>query len=328
MAEEDMETNSSGPLTLSTTSEPHVSFRIIVAPSTTQRQVSVLILIRRWRFDRYGKSNITRSLIKNLQSVDPEGKFIKITCTVLEEEGKIERIKEVEDLKVQLKGYIRGWGRRKEVDLQWLNEDVVKYYNHVVCKTNYDFIIGHVPHFIDGCLNLRDSSKERGHTPKLILFVHELPQLENGETDEALLGKWLGEACVVFSMEKSTRDEITGQISNAQTGNVPLHKSYIPVCPIEFFEIQREERIESESKKETKIMTITPMEKDEMKGFDFTLAVNAVNSACTESSETTLTMLTANKSDKEEWENEYENVCRVKNSSLNFDQTSQFLLLE
>ena len=184
---------------------PRVSLQIPNAPCTPQKQVSVLIITPQWKcFDLYGKSNITRSLIQFLRTIDPEGIFVKITCTVLEEEGHVERIEEVEDLKVQLKGYIRprftrSRGTKEKADLQWLNENVAKYYNHVVLETKYDFIIGHAPYFVDGCFNLRSSC--RGHTPKVILFVHELPQHENGETH-----KWLWESrCGLLNGEFNKR---------------------------------------------------------------------------------------------------------------------------
>ena len=287
-----------------------------------KKQVSVLILTPRWKYDLCGKSNITKSFIKILRNIDPEAKFIRITCAVLEEEGHVERIKEAEDLKVQLKGYIhpRARGRKRTANLQWLNDYAVTYYQHVVSETNYDFIIGHTPYFTDGCLNLRDSRRDSGHTPKAILIVHELMQLDTGETDEALLREWLCEAEVVFSMEKSIRDEITRQIPMIEVEKVPLHKEYIPGYPIEFFEINSEERRKSESEREreTEIMMITPMKKDEMKGFDFALAVNSVSNACMDSKKTTLTMLVQNKSDKEEWEKEYRRVLRAKNQRLTF----------
>ena len=110
-------------------------------------------------------------------------------------------------------------------------------------------------------------------------------------------------------MENSTRDEIERQIKEIEEGQVPQHKSFMPRYPIELFKIKR---------RETEIMMITPMKKDEMKGFDFILAVNAVSGACAGCMPITLTMLTANMSDKEEWEKEYRNVLKVENEHLTF----------
>ena len=293
-----------------------MSLRILTAPCTVQKQVSVLILTPQWKFDSYGKINITRSLIQNLRAVDPEGTFVKITCAVLEEEEEVhkEKITEAVDLKVQFKGFIhpmstRSRGKEKKPNLKWLNEDVVKYYDHVIFEMKYDFIIGHAPYFVDGCLNLRKSCKDRyrGHTPKVILIAHELP-LHDREIDKPLLREWLCEADVVYSMEKATGDEIEDQMRDIEERQVPEHRTYIPGYPIELFKIRQE----------TEIMMITPMKKKEMKGFNFSLAVNAVSIACMKSKRTTLTMLIENMSDKEEWEEEYDRVLRVENKRLNF----------
>ena len=87
--EEEMETNSS-----TVVSGPQMSLRVPVAPYTGKKQVFVLILTPRWKYDLLGKSNVTRSLIEILRNIDPKANFIKITCAVLEEEGHVERIKE------------------------------------------------------------------------------------------------------------------------------------------------------------------------------------------------------------------------------------------
>ena len=314
MAEEDMEvvdvsTSSGG-------SGTRVSLQIVIAPSTAKKHVSVLILTPQWKFDRYGTSGITRSLIENLRSIDPEGKVIKITVAVLEEEGRIERIKEAEDLKVHLKGYILT-GRRKKADEQWLNDYAVNYYHHVVSAVKYDFIIGHAPYFSDGCINLRNISRENGHDPKVILFAHEFPQNENGETEEALFRKWLSEVDVVFSLTTAMRNEIERQMKEIKKGKgkVPLHESYIPGYPIELFHLDGGGK---QFKSEREISMFTSMKNDETEGLDFSVAVNAVASACHGLGQTTLTMLTEDKADKEAWEKEYEKVLKNQNQHLIF----------
>ena len=167
------------PISSSGGSGTRVYLQVLVAPDTTQTQVSVLIITPTGKFDSYGTSSITRSLIKNLRSVDPKGQFIKITCAVLQDETMTKKPKELQDLDVQLRGYIQPKGKLKaEAEVQWLNEDILNYYNHIVSELKYDFIIGHAPYFSYGCINLRDSCTEAGHTPKVILFVHELPRNE------------------------------------------------------------------------------------------------------------------------------------------------------
>ena len=227
-----------------------VSLQIVVAPSKVEKQVSVLILIPRWKFDRYGTSSITRSLIKQLRTVDPEGKVIKITVAMLQEEGHVERIKEAEELKVRLKGYIHPSGTKKEVDLQWLNEDVMKYYHHVVSEVKYDFIIGHAPYFSDGCINLRDGCRENGRTPKVILFAHELPRNVKVEIEEVLLRYWLSKTDVVVSLATATGKEIERQMKEIKKEDVPLHKNYIPGYPVELFNLDGEEGRKSQIERE------------------------------------------------------------------------------
>ena len=53
--------------------------------------ISVLLLATKWQFDTYGLSTANKSLVNNLRVVDRKGKKIKITCAVVEEEGKINR---------------------------------------------------------------------------------------------------------------------------------------------------------------------------------------------------------------------------------------------
>ena len=66
-----------------------------VESSDDSRTISVLLLGTRWQFDTYSLSTLNKSLVNNLRLVDPEGKSIKITCTVLQDDGKIQD----EDLK-------------------------------------------------------------------------------------------------------------------------------------------------------------------------------------------------------------------------------------
>ena len=60
-----------------------------IAPDNPKRDIQVLLLGTKWQFDTYGLSTINKSLVNNLRLVDPEGKTIRITCAVVEEEGLI-----------------------------------------------------------------------------------------------------------------------------------------------------------------------------------------------------------------------------------------------
>ena len=54
-----------------------------------EKPISILTLATKWQFDAYGLSTVNKSLVNNLRVVDPEGKKIKITCAVVEEEKNI-----------------------------------------------------------------------------------------------------------------------------------------------------------------------------------------------------------------------------------------------
>ena len=291
MAEAEMDTDSS-----SESDPDRISLRIRVTPDSRQKQVYVLMLTPQWQFDAYGIATVTRDLIQNLRTIDPEDNFIKISCAVLQEEGNIPRERSAEELKVNLKGYKQPRGRRREPNLEWLEEDAGNYYKHVVADIKYDFIIGHIPYIANGCLNLRDDCVERGHCPKVIFIAHDVPRHGNGETNDEQLREWLLEANVVFSMTKSVEEKIR------QIG-VSDHKIYIPGHPIELFKFERGERRDLTSIRE--MMMMTKEKKDlKVKGLDFPLAVNSVVEACQKTrARISLTMCTERKDDRADWEN-------------------------
>ena len=76
-------------------------------PDGPRKIISVLLLATRWPFDTYGLSTVNKSVVNNLRLVDPDAKTIRITCAVLEEEGKIseDQIRHAENHKVELVGY-------------------------------------------------------------------------------------------------------------------------------------------------------------------------------------------------------------------------------
>ena len=59
------------------------------APEGARKPVSILMLATRWQFDTYGLSTVNKSLVNNLRLVDPDSQMLKITCAVLDKEGKI-----------------------------------------------------------------------------------------------------------------------------------------------------------------------------------------------------------------------------------------------
>ena len=293
----DMETDSSPEADESS----HFSVSLRVIPDTTKKQVSVLMLTPQWRFDEYGMATITRSLVKNLRMIDPKGSFIEITCAVLEDNEEIKRdqLHDAQELAVNLVGYVMPRGRKKDVDLQWLNEDVMKYYNHVLSETKYDFIIGHAPLLRDGCLNIRDFYSEQ--TPKVVLIVQGFEKYENGEIDAEQVNN-LNEADVVLSMEKSIHEKLS--IRSGSLDKPPDFKMYFPDFATDFFQTHRQEKRESGQRK---ILMMTNETKNlKVASLDPLLAVNAITEANQKTkAEMTVTMFTEKSDEIQEWANEF-----------------------
>ena len=169
-------------------------------PSTSELRpddsvISVLFLAIRWQFDTYGLSTINKSLINNLRLVDPEGKTVKITCALVEEEGKIScvDVRDAEKYEIVLKGAKMPMSKKKgkKPKLKWLDEHTGSYYHHLMQDQNYDFIIGHAPYLANGCFNLKNLYKNKNHSPTPILMFHVLPKDENGDIDDEMVSDWL-----------------------------------------------------------------------------------------------------------------------------------------
>ena len=88
-----------------------------------KKHISVLLLAAKWQVDTYGLSTVNKSLVNNLRVVDPEGKKIKITCAVVEEEKNIkdDQKGDAEEYKVKLKGAKQPRGLKKKPNIQWLD---------------------------------------------------------------------------------------------------------------------------------------------------------------------------------------------------------------
>ena len=79
--------------------------------------------------------------------VDPEGKKIKITCAVVEEETKIadDQREDAAKYKVQLKGGKQPRGPKEKPNITWLDRHTATHYFELMRRDSYEFIIGHVP---------------------------------------------------------------------------------------------------------------------------------------------------------------------------------------
>ena len=295
--------------------------------------ISVLLLATKWQFDTYGLSTVNKSLVNNLRVVDPEGKKIKITCAVVEEDKHIKE-NEREDAakyKVRLKGAKQQRGPKKKAKVKWLDNSTAAYYQDLVGENRYEFIIGHVPYLANGPLNIRDLYPESEDKPKVILMIHDLPRTSDGETDEDLLLEWLSEADVVFSVGLEVEAEIFSSIASLPPEEKPVHKLYIPTYPIELFNIRRDSVKENKVRGTQNVTMMTGNKKDlAISGLDFALALASVSGAAKHILEfdglkTNFTMMTDAKEDKVGWRKEYEELTKGQEAparALNFQSDS------
>ena len=236
------------------------------------RQISVLIFNPWWLFDTYGISSITKSLISNLRTVDPNGTCVKISCAVLEEEGKIphEQVRDAEKYKVCLKGAVQPRGKKRPVDLKWLDEDMIKYYQDLVTE-KFDFIIGHLPYLADGALNLGDFCKKHRQTPQVILVAHALPLRDDGEVDEEVLEAWLCEADLVLSVGGNVWMQIASFINDRCI--TTEHELYLPGLSAEFIKMRKHQPNRQLAGEQNVLIMVPERDHLEVSGLDFELAV-------------------------------------------------------
>ena len=291
------------------------------SPDDSRRVISVLLLGTRWQFDTYGLSTINKSLVNNLRLVDPEGKSIKITCAVLQDDGKIQDqdLKEAEKYRVELKGAKRPKGakRGEKPELQWLDKNTAAYYHHLEYDS-YDFIIGHAPYVANGCLNLKELYKVKKESPKIILMFHALPKDENGDVDDEMLLEWLEEAEVVFSIGKAMENELGPYILALDPKTRPIHKLYFPSYPLELFEL-KQDSAEAKIWGTQNVCMMSGEIKDlDINGLDFPLAVTATATASeyihfNDRVKTKLSLLMADEEEKPKWKKTLGEILRRRN---------------
>ena len=289
-------------------------------PDDSTGVISVLLLGTKWQFDTYGLSTINKSLINNLRAVDSEGKVIRITCALLEEEEKIKEndLGDARTHAVELKGAKRPRGskRGEKPKLQWLDEDAVKYYRHLQ-DDSYDFIIGHAPYMANGCLNLNEPHKIKNESPKIILMFHGLPKDENGDVDDDVLLDWLSEADIIFSIGKIV-DELLTYIAALDTENRPIHKMYLPIYPLDLFALKTEYVQGKVRGTQNVSMMSGEMKMLDFNGFDFPLAVTAAAGASdyirfNDGVKIKLSLLMANEDDRDKWKKSFEDILQKRN---------------
>ena len=289
----------------------------------SRRTISVLFLATRWQFDTYGLSTINKSLVNNLRLVDPEGKTIKITCAVVEEEGKIkdEDLTDAEKYGVELKGAKRPRGSKRgtKPKLQWLDRSPGTYYRHLQ-DDSYDFVIGHAPYLANGCFNLREMYNVKNESPKTILMFHGFPKDENGDVDYDILFDWLNESDIVFSVGKTIEDELMASIGALDPKKKPIHKMYIPSYPLELF-IVKQEKVDSEVRGTQNVSMMSGEIKHlDVSGLDFPLAVTSAAAASdhvqfNDGVKIKLTLLTVNDEDSAKWKKNFGEILNKRNLS-------------
>ena len=294
---------------------------------SVEKSISILLLSTRWQFDTFGLSTVNKSLVNNLRVVDPEVRAVDITCTVLEEEGKVgeDELSDAEKHGVELRGTRQPRGKRRPPKRKWLDESTATYYRHVVKETDYDFIIGHIPYLANGTLNFKDLCEETGTTPKIIFMIHALPKTKEGLVDEELIFDWLKEADVVFSIGKHVESEVIPYVSGLEASTKPIHRIYLPAYPLEFFDIQREVK-EKKVHGTQNISMMTAEARDlEVSGLDFPLAVSSIAAASEhiknfDDVRTNLLMMIARQEDTKLWKENFDKIAEEKKftTSLSF----------
>ena len=293
-------------------------------PDDPRKAISVLLLATRWTLDTYGLSMVNKSMVNNLRLVDPGARTIRITCAVLEEEEKIseDQIKDAENHKVELVGYRHPRGPRKSPNIEWLNQTICSYYNHVANKQKYDLIIGHAPYLAHGCFTLKDVYVMRGHQSKVILMVHSLPRAEE-QVDSDMLYEWLEQVDVVFSVGKTVQSELKPYIHSLNQDKKPVHSLYVPGFAVELLGIEREPRGSTvQGTQYVSMMTGEPKNPD-IPGLDFPLAVSACVKASehirlTDNERIKLELLAVKEEDKIEWRSWF-NEQNIHTSGLSFE---------
>ena len=244
-----------------------------------EKSISVLLLATKWQFDMYGLSTVNKSLVNNLRVVDPEGKKIKITCAVIEEERNIKDDQKEDDhkYKVQLRGSKQPRGPKRKPNIEWLDNSTAAYYLHLVRENSFDFIIGYAPYLANGALNFRDIFATTKNKPKVIFMIHDLPKSTEGDIDEDLLFEWLSEVDTVFSVGKEVKAEVFSSIASLPPAHKPFHQLCIPGFPLELFNVHRAAVEVNKLQGTQNITLMTGDRKDlDINGLDFPLAVASI----------------------------------------------------
>ena len=157
---------------------------------------------------------MTRSLVNSLRRHDPEGKNIKVTCAILEKDGRINEVQidDAKSKKVALRGAVSPKGQKTMISkVEQIDVFTATYYHNVFKEGPYNLIIGHAPLFSSGAVNLKKMQTDvyKGQeVPMVVLVVHELPKTIQGNLKRKKICDWMKGVDVVLSMGKAETSEI------------------------------------------------------------------------------------------------------------------------
>ena len=246
---------------------------------------------------------------------DAEGKKIKITCAVVEEDkhSTVDQRKDADKYKVELRGtkpprYAKIY---RKPTVQWVDNSTATYYPYLVRENSCDFIIGHVPYLANGALNLKDIYPPTETKPKVILMIHDLPRTTSLDIDGEMLLDKLSEADIVFSIGKVVEAEMAPFIASLDRHQQPVHKLYIPGLPLELFNVYRD-TVKGNKVHGTQNITMMIGDRKDVSGLNFSLAIASTFGASRHISDfdgvrSKFELLINNIDNKDQWKNEFEN---------------------
>ena len=292
--------------------------------------ISLLFLSPKWQYDTYGVASVVRSLVNDLWLTDPDGQKIQMTCAVLQEDGEITKDDKEDAAKqnVKLRGVQLPWGVKTVPTVQEMDTQTVSYYQHLVLKQHFNFVIGHIPFLANAALNLSDLRKQVDTKPNVILLTHTLPQNSTGDTDVNLLLQWLKGCKMVLSIGESVKADIDQYVHCLDQSEKPIHQTYIPGCPAELLTILQGKRSSSVTGPQ-KISVVTKEKKDlEVSGLNYSLAVASATMAaenihrfCGIQAKVQFLVLASNQEERDAWETSFK---EIKDRELTRDKRLSF----
>ncbi len=294
--------------------------------------LSILFVNTAWSWDHYGISTISRSIIRDLRNLDPQGNKLKIYSTVLERDGKIKDkdIRDAKKLSVDLIAAKLPRGSKDKPDISWLSKNAATYYKHLPKEVPLlTHIVGHVPYLPYAAFHVQDLYEDHGkNKPKIISIVHAIPKNPDGTIDHDLMEEIMVDTDIVTSIGLGNKSEVKDFLQGwADEDNMPKHIKYLPGCPIEMFLKCQVGQDEVQGRQT--VLLMTGERKDlSVQGIDFETAVNATLQA-TETIKLNapratleLKVATGQTGETDEWKKEFH---EIKSKTQCRDKRTQFL---